>query len=121
LQWTASEQNSSHYEIELAKGNEELQRNTFQGIGKVTSKGNGEQQYTFVDEEPIKTGVRFYRLKIVDGDGTFRFSEVRPVFFDDAVAWQVYPNPSGGRFHFLYQANAGDQLHVQIEDATEEP
>jgi hypothetical protein len=118
LQWTAAEQNSSHYEIEMAQGNEELQRNRFQKIGQVASSGNGEQQYTFHDEQPLKTGVRFYRLKIVDGDGTFRYSEVRPVFFGDAVAWQVYPNPSAGRFHFLYQANAGDQLHVQIEDAT---
>jgi hypothetical protein len=54
----------------------------------------------------------------VDGDGTFRYSEVRPVFFGDAITWQVYPNPSGGLFHFLYQANTGDRLAVQIEDAT---
>jgi hypothetical protein len=39
LQWTASEQNSSHYEIEVAKGNEELQRNKFQIIGQGSKQG----------------------------------------------------------------------------------
>jgi agmatine/peptidylarginine deiminase len=41
LQWTASEQNSSHFEIEVALGNEELQRNKFQIVGHVASRGNG--------------------------------------------------------------------------------
>ena len=103
---TASENNTARFEIELARGNEEFRQNIFSKIGEVSSQGNSttEQRYQFTDFENNKSGVRYYRLKIVDLDGKFAYSPIRPVVFDDEIKWQVYPNPSSGLFNLVCQA-----------------
>jgi hypothetical protein len=115
---TASELNTARFEIELAKGNDEFQRNHFIKIGEVSSNGNStsEQHYSFTDIESNKSGVRYYRLKIVDLDGRFSYSAVRPVVFNDEVKWQVYPNPSKGMFNLVYQINEGENMIVKLYD-----
>jgi hypothetical protein len=73
-------------------------------------------KYSFTDAEPFKTGVRYYRLKMADKDGAIRYSGVQSVLFSDALTWQVYPNPSQGVFHLVYQAAAGENLPAHITD-----
>jgi hypothetical protein len=63
-----------------------------------------------------KTGVRYYRLKIVDRDNTFVYSPVRPVVFNDDNQWQVYPNPSNGNYSFIYQLNQGETVSLKVYD-----
>jgi hypothetical protein len=119
VEWvTSGEYNVDRYEIELARGNDEYRQNHFVKIGQQPSHGNstGEQQYSFIDAENNKSGVRYYRLKIIDGDGSTRYSAVRPVVFNDAVMWQVYPNPSTGVFNFVYQLNDGEPMTVKLYD-----
>ncbi len=88
VEWvTASENNTARFEIELARGNEEYNRNSFSKIGEINSYGNSttEQRYQFTDLENNKTGVRYYRLKLGDHDGGFAFSPIRPVVFADEI------------------------------------
>ncbi|HUP12932.1 MAG TPA: T9SS type A sorting domain-containing protein, partial [Niastella sp.] len=120
LQWaTASEQGIRQYDVELARGNQALKNNTFQKIGSVQSDGSTTtQRYTFSDDENFKSGIRYYRLKIVEQDGSIHYSAIRSVFFSDAFTWQIYPNPSNAVFQFLYQAPAGGTLNMQVDDAT---
>ena len=115
---TASEINVARFEIEVAKGNQEFQQNHFNRIGEVNSQGNSssEQRYNFTDMEDHKAGVRYYRLKIIDRDGGFSYSAVRPVVFNDEIAWQVYPNPSPGVFNIVYQANLGESVTMKLYD-----
>jgi hypothetical protein len=115
---TASENNVNRFELEVAKGNTGYQQNQFVKIGELPSQGNsaGEQRYHFTDTEFGKLGVRFYRLKIIDNDGRFTYSPIRPVVFNDEIKWQVYPNPSAGIFNFSYQANEGEQVQVKLYD-----
>ncbi len=120
LNWkTASEFNVSHFEIELAKGNDEFRLNRFAKIGEVNSNGNStiDQQYGFMDAENNKLGVRYYRLKIVDNDGSFSYSAVRSVVFTNEISWQVFPNPSSDVFNLLYQVNEGEAMTVKVYDA----
>lgn len=120
LEWTtASENNTARFEIELAKGDEEYRANHFNKIGEVRSAGNSsiEKHYQFADAEAFKSGVRYYRLKIVDLDGRFTYSAVRPLIYDDQIQWQVYPNPSSGIFNAIYQSNAGDMVTIRVLDA----
>ena len=119
VEWvTASENNIYHYEVELAKGNAQYKQNQFVKIGEVNSKGNSttEQQYNFIDIENNKSGIRYYRLKIIDNDGRFTYSPVRPVVFNEEVKWQVYPNPSSGIFNFVYQASIGYDAVAKVYD-----
>jgi hypothetical protein len=120
LDWkTGSESNSSHFELELARGDEEYRQNRFTRIGEIQSHGNSsvEQYYQFRDEETGKTGVRYYRLKMVDRDGRFTYSPVRAVLFEEEIRWQLYPNPTGGVFNLIFQAEQGETVHVKIYDS----
>lgn len=120
LNWkTASEFNVSRFEIELAKGNDEFRLNRFTKIGELNSNGNStiDQQYGFMDTENNKLGVRYYRLKIVDNDGSFSYSAVRSVVFTNEISWQVFPNPSSDVFNLVYQVNEGEAMTVKIYDA----
>src|SRR5690554_1839436 len=50
--------------------------------------------YQFLDEQPM-SGANFYRLKQVDFDGSFDYSIVRQLVFDNFKnAVQIYPNPA---------------------------
>jgi hypothetical protein len=115
---TVSEQNVSHFEIEVAKGNTDYQARRFVKIGEVASPGNSnaERAYSFTDTEVGKSGVRYYRLKIVDRDNTYAYSPVRPVVFNNEIQWQVYPNPSGGEYNFTYQLGQSESVNIRVYD-----
>jgi hypothetical protein len=76
-----------------------------------------QQQYSFIDGEDFKTGARYYRVKTVNQDGSFAFSVIRSVVFDAVTSWKVMPNPSTGKFYFIYQSGSNKILNAQITDA----
>ena len=114
----SSEVNVNHYEIELAKGNSGMQQNQFQSIGSVVATNQATQSYNFADLEDNKSGVRYYRLKIVFKDGSVQYSEIKPVVFSQEMEWLVFPNPSDGIFQLQYQGNAGTSISGRLIDAT---
>jgi hypothetical protein len=121
LEWTtADEQNVERYQIEVARSNMEFEKSSFTAIGTVKSEGNttAQRQYRFTDEEAAKSGMRYYRLKVIDADGSFRYSEVRSVVFPGTTPWQVYPNPSRDVFYFVYQAAANESVQADVKDIT---
>ncbi|MCC7400618.1 MAG: S8 family serine peptidase [Chitinophagaceae bacterium] len=120
LQWTvANEINVNRYEVQLAKGNDEYRKNHFITTGKVNAVATSSDQryYSFTDGENNKSGVRYYRLKIIDNDGSFKYSLIRPVVFNEEISWQIYPNPSQGIFNLVYQAANGQNISIKIYDA----
>jgi hypothetical protein len=120
LGWkVGSETDVLRYEIEVARGNEALQQNRFEKIGEVASAGNtsATRSYSFTDTEADKFGSRYYRLKVVNNDGSFRYSPVRMVSFEEAVVWQVYPNPGSGEFSLVYLLPANEAVAARLYDA----
>lgn len=88
---TASEHNSDHFVVERSADGEH-----FSEIGKVNGMGNSQSTttYGFMDEQP-HSGMNYYRLKQVDRNGEFMYSEVRTVFFRrTGVPIELYPNPA---------------------------
>jgi hypothetical protein len=91
LYWeTASELNNDKFEIERSTNGTD-----FAKIGEV--KGNGTSQklniYNFKDFAPAN-GINYFRLKQLDFDGKFEYSDVRFVNFDlGDLAINIYPNP----------------------------
>ena len=121
LEWvTTEESNVNRFEVEAAKGNAEYQLNRFSLVGQLPSQGNSsaEQRYSLLDTENNKSGVRYYRLKMIDNDGSYTYSPVRPVSFSGDWQWQVYPNPSAGLFNLVVQVNEGEEINVKVYDAT---
>jgi hypothetical protein len=117
LEWKiAEEANIDHYEIEVAKTDGDLQSGQFEKIGQVPARGSSgsTQDYDFTDDESNKTGVRYYRLKIISIDGNFYYSEIRPVIFDDDIVSRIYPNPSPGVFYFIFRQNTGETINIKV-------
>ncbi len=96
LNWsTASEFNNDKFEIEVAEEPLPLDNDNFKRIGTVFGNGTTttNQNYTFTDFTPLKSGHRYYRLKQFDLDGTFTYTDLRVVDFEINNQVTVFPNP----------------------------
>ncbi|MBP7643177.1 MAG: T9SS type A sorting domain-containing protein [Saprospiraceae bacterium] len=98
LTWQSAEEvNASHFEIQRSQtvldGNERgqtLDNFNLQSLGEVPVSGN-RKEYSFVDNRPL-SGLNYYRLKMVDLDGSFSYSPIKAVEFK-SLPVDVYPNP----------------------------
>jgi hypothetical protein len=115
---TAAEFNINRFEVEVARSQQEYLRNEFIKIGTLNSNGNSsvEQRYSYTDAENNKSGIRYYRLKIIENDGKFSYSAIRPVLFTNDNLWTIQPNPSAGLFYLGLQAGSGQLITVNITD-----
>ena len=103
----------------MAKGNTAFQSDQFEKIGEVTSKGRStaSQSYNFTDDAVNKKGVRYYRLKNVDAFGNYSYSNTVPVIFNEDLEWQVFPNPSNGKYNLTYQSAPGDNIQLKVSNS----
>ena len=94
LGWeTAWEKSSREFVIQRSSDLKE-----FGDIGRVTAAGEaeGRRQYSFIDSAPLP-GANYYRLRMVDRDGTYEYSKVKDVVVrSDQPILLVTPNPTTG-------------------------
>lgn len=123
VQWrTAAEINIHHFDIEVANGNTAFAAGQFEKIGEKLSGGRSAaaQAYSFTETLVQKDGVRYYRIKNVDGYGNATYTNAVPVFFSSELNWKVYPNPSTGKFNLVYQSSPGALLQVRLYNSVGE-
>jgi len=93
LAWsTSAETNSDHFEIQRSQN-----AKNWEVMAKVKANGESSQlfSYTFADPLPLNNGNNYYRLKMVDKDQTFAYSEIRQISFEGkSVVATVFPNPT---------------------------
>ena len=92
LQWkTTSESASSEFEIQHSLDGKQWQR-----IGSVAAAGesNTDKTYYFTHHDPADGRNNLYRLKMIDTDGTFAFSKINALLFDQKNPGRIYPNPA---------------------------
>ncbi|MEO0723254.1 MAG: T9SS type A sorting domain-containing protein [Bacteroidota bacterium] len=113
LTWlTATEINNSHFEIERS-----TDARVFEKIGLVGGAGTThyEQQYQFVDQRPA-TGTNYYRLRQVDYDGQFDYSEIKTAYFETGIAdspkLSLYPNPTLHTLHLQSEQRGIENIEV---------
>jgi hypothetical protein len=116
LNWTtASELNTLRFEVEKS-----LDAVNFTYIGEKAAAGNSSValNYTLNDEHPV-LGNNYYRLKMIDKDGQFKYSEIInikvynvPVSTDGIV--KIYPNPTNGKLNIVYQAGEAQKLNLDV-------
>lgn len=90
INWkTANESNNDYFAVERSKDG-----NSFSQIGIVKSKGNSsqQQQYSYEDFN-YTTGTNYYRLKQVDIDGKFSYSNIISINFETSPVIKIFPNP----------------------------
>lgn len=87
LQWkTANEINVSHFEVQRSNDGQ-----TFTSLGNVAA---GSSFYSFTDANTFSSRtMAFYRLKSIDTDGRFTYSNIIKLSKLAGAALTVYPNP----------------------------
>lgn len=91
MQWiTASEENSDYFIVEKSRNSID-----FETLCRVNAAGNSRCRMTYhaTDENPYYD-ITYYRLKQVDFDGTFHYSEIIPVKGEDNTPHPVIYNPA---------------------------
>ena len=116
VKWrTENEVNTNYFEIEVARGKDALSKGLFESIGKVQAIGSNSManNYTFLDEELGKSGMRFYRLKQVDTDLSFTYSEIKEVTFI-VTQYEVIVTPNPFDQELILDINSVENFKMEI-------
>jgi hypothetical protein len=96
LNWnTSAETNSDRFEIQRSRDGKQWSE-----LSKIKAKGESatNQLYTYLDQQPV-SGNNFYRLKMIDLDGTFTYSSIKNIVLGNKEMVVAYPNPTDGTAH----------------------
>ena len=112
LRWVAAEEvNISLYTIERSANGTE-----WNSIGSTPALGINNKEYIFHDENPLM-GLNYYRIKGIDKDGKFTYSEIRKLnFTKDGNHILIVPNPSKYQSK-VYIASTAKTAKVTVYDA----
>lgn len=116
LKWTtANEQDVLQYDVEMALGGPSV---LFVKIGSVTASNLLANQYSFTDNSNNKSGIRYYRIKLIDKDGHFSYSEIKAIVFGDKENdLLVFPNPVKNKLQIAFTAMANTVVKMVLYDA----
>jgi hypothetical protein len=112
---------SSGGETSLAKY--EVERSTdginYTGIGSVTANGNSAGSYEYTDVNVART-INFYRLKMVNTNGSFTYSSIVRVNNKPGLSSTVtvYPSPASSTISTEFSAEQPHDASLTVIDAT---
>ena len=102
VRWsTAAEINTLQFEVQRS-----ADARNFHALGTVAPAGSASSggNYRFSVNEPL-SGSNFYRLKIIDNDGSFSFSNIVLLKNEGTVKISVFPNPAADLIHITIPAS----------------
>jgi hypothetical protein len=115
LNWSTSQEiNSDYFDVQRS-----LDGISYQSIGTVAAAGNSSvpHQYQFTDNNTA-AGVNFYRLKIMDKDGSFENSPIVLVRNMESAKIRTWPNPFTDKIQVNLLQQKNGNLQVSISDAS---
>ncbi len=98
LKWTtATETNNQGFQVERSQKSDVKSQNSWETIGFVNGKGTTTEKsdYSYIDKN-LQPGKYFYRLKQIDMDGSFYYSNELEVSIEYPFVFKLeqnYPNP----------------------------
>ncbi|QRR01433.1 T9SS type A sorting domain-containing protein [Dyadobacter sandarakinus] len=110
LAWqTDSETNSDHFKVQHSTDGK-----AWALLALINAAGESTKSttYHYSHTNPV-AGDNYYRLKMVDTDGTFTYSKVEHLKFDQSISVSVYPNPVTKTIH-LQTADWSKVKGVQV-------
>jgi hypothetical protein len=90
LSWATSyETNSDFFEIQRSSDTK-----NWRSLDRITAGAESRmvRRYNYTDNRP-EAGANFYRLKMVDKDGSFALSKIHDLTFANGIETTLYPNP----------------------------
>lgn len=114
INWsTASENNNSYFDVEKS-----IDGSNFTTINSVKGAGNSStiKNYGSYDAKPV-AGYNYYRIRQVDFDGKFKFSDVVKVKISfDKTGVSVLTNPFVNNITVDFVSPANQRLNVKLTD-----
>jgi hypothetical protein len=111
LDWqTASETNNRLFIIERSTDQTSWEAiNSAQGAGNATEL----RRYSVIDKSPL-LGVSYYRLKQVDHDGKYTFSNIESIAINDSknTSISIYPNPATDQLSIIGNQSELSQIKI---------
>ena len=116
LQWkTEHETNTSVFIVERS-----LDGSSYYQVGTIlAANGAGINQYNFTDANIVSLGVSivYYRLRLVDLDGIYKYSGIVPIPVDDKkLTVQLYPNPVSNQINLKIRSCESQKIQWRLTD-----
>ncbi|HEY6902205.1 MAG TPA: T9SS type A sorting domain-containing protein [Puia sp.] len=114
LNWdTQTESNSSRFDIERSADGE-----NWTSIGSVMARGNSALpvSYSFIDQRPL-SGAGFYRLRMVDLDNSYVYSDIKVVRSSVLSSVSFFPNPAREYVNVSLGASVTGQTTIRLINA----
>lgn len=116
LKWkTSQEINTAYFDVEKSSDGK-----AFNLLTKVAASGNSNLTKTYAasDNNPLN-GDNWYRLKMVDKDGQYSYSNVEKInFTGNSKAAFLYPNPAMGNAILQFNSNKPCNYTVELVDVS---
>lgn len=114
LRWkSVNEVEVNRFELERSAS---MEADGFSRIATIVAKGGkGMNEYSFSDNEML-AGKNFYRLKMIDLNGTSSYSKVISIANDPANKFSVFPNPAKNELYASLYSPSATTAKVFITD-----
>ncbi len=109
LTWnTADETNVDRYIVQRS-----IDGRIYTDIKQVSAKNGLSNSYTTIDNDLIVENVIYYRIKMVDKDGSFSYSKVVSLKNLSSTAISLFPNPAGNSLQVVLKTSVNN-ANMQI-------
>ena len=110
------ESNSSHFEIQRSSDGI-----NFEMVGKVIAKSSSDKEVNYgFDDIRANAGLNYYRLKLLDKDGKFQYSniELLTVNIEGINITAIYPAPFTDKINVVVSSEIRAQSNIDLFDNT---
>ena len=116
LKWqTASEENNEGFEIQKSSNGRDWEILDWVKGNGTTSEIN---TYDYLDRAPF-AGDNYYRLKQIDYDGQFEFSNIAIIRYEvSGIVVEISPNPSPGDVNITVLNPEKERMSIELYDST---
>ena len=117
LNWR-TETEVNNYGFDIERKGKDYQEWTKIGFVEGNGNSNSPKSYSFMDENPTVGQHIQYRLKQIDNDGQFAYSDVVEVLLiaDEFILLQNFPNPFNPKTKISYQVQTKSYVKLSVYD-----
>ena len=108
LSWSIASANAAYFNVQVSSNGKD-----FVTIKKVIASGTS---YNFSDASGSQNSKVYYRLQIVESDGSISYSNVVALSLSNATSFTIYPNPVRNNLSLLVQSSKSELVTVQVVD-----
>ena len=112
---TSEEKDFAFFEIQRSSD-----ARSFEAVGTIhpSQQASALKSYQFIDSYTL--GMNYYRLKLVDHDGSYEYSKIISVLnsVDYSIVGSFYPNPSSAQVFVDVYAEASETWHIRVFDTS---